>query len=155
MIIVFLVLIFSFISAEDYYVSNLVVPKLAYEDKNISVEIDLVNNSTSSEDLDVNVDFYSPSGSVLYHDQISSIAVPANSTFKTTHQIIITDSNASNSPHLIRVAIENSDDNPSNNMMQKWITVSKGQRKTPVPDMPIVLGLVIGVFVLLYIGKKK
>jgi len=69
--------------------------------------------------------------------------------------IVITDSNASNSPHLIRVAITNSDDNPSNNMMQKWIIVSKGQRKTPVPDMPIALGLVAGVFVLFYISRKK
>lgn len=114
-----------------------------------------MNNSTTNEDLDVNIDFYSPSGGVLYHDQIEEVTVPANSTFKVNHLIIIADSNASNSPHLIRVAIENSDDNPSNNMMQKWITVSKGQRKTPVPDMPIALGLVVGVFVLLYIGKKK
>jgi hypothetical protein len=39
--------------------------------------------------------------------------------------------------------------------MQKWIIVSKGQRKTPVPDMPIALGLVAGVFVLFYISRKK
>jgi hypothetical protein len=152
---IFLILIFGFVSAADYYISDLVIPKVAYEDYNINIEIDLVNNSTNTEDLDLNVYFYSPSGAIIREDNLEDIDVNANSTFKKVHTIIVTDSNASNSPHLIRAIILDSDDNPSNNMMQKWITVSKGQRKTPVPDMPIALGLVAGILVLFFISKKK
>jgi hypothetical protein len=132
-----------------------VVPKLAYEDGNISIEIHLANNSSSSANLDVDVNFYAPDGNIVKGDVLTGVTVPANDVLKKAHLIVISDSNASNSPHLLRVAITDSDDNPSNNMMQKWIIVSKGQRKTPVPDMPIALGLVAGIFVLFYISRKK
>jgi len=131
-----------------------VVPKIAYEDGNVSIEIHLVNNSSSSKSLDVNVYFYSPTGATISQGAIHK-AVPANSLEKVEYNLVVNDSNASNSPHLIRAVITDSDDNPTNNMMQKWITVSKGQRKTPVPDMPIALGLVAGVLVLFFISRKK
>lgn len=154
MISVFFVLLFSFVSAADYYISDVVVPKLAYEDVNIPIEIHLVNNSSSNANLNVDVNFYAPDGNVLATDVLTGVSVPANAVLKA-HLIVINDSNASNSPHLLRVAITTEDDNPSNNMMQKWMIVSKGQRKTPVPDMPITLGLVAGIFVLFYISRKK
>lgn len=155
MIIVFLILIFGFVSAADYYISDLVVPKIAYEDGNVSIEIHLVNNSSSSENLDVNVYFYSPTRLATISQGTIQKNVPANSLEKVEYKIVVNDSNASNSPHLIRAVITDSDDNPTNNMMQKWITVSKGQRKTPIPDMPIALGLVAGVLVLFFISRKK
>lgn len=130
------------------------VPKIAYEDGNVSIEIHLVNNSSSDESLDVNVYFYSPTGATISQGAIQK-NVPANSLEKVAYNLVVNDSNASNSPHLIRAVITDSDDNPTNNMMQKWITVSKGQRKTPVPDMPIALGLVAGVLVLFFISRKK
>lgn len=130
------------------------VPKIAYEDGNVSIEIHLVNNSSSSQSLDVNVYFYSPTGATISQGTIQK-NVPANSLEKVAYNLVVNDSNASNSPHLIRAVITDSDDNPTNNMMQKWITVSKGQRKTPVPDMPIALGLVAGVLVLFFISRKK
>lgn len=130
------------------------VPKIAYEDGNVSIEIHLVNNSSSDESLDVNVYFYSPTEATISQGTIQK-NVPANSLEKVAYNLVVNDSNASNSPHLIRAVITDSDDNPTNNMMQKWITVSKGQRKTPVPDMPIALGLVAGVLVLFFISRKK
>lgn len=131
------------------------VPKIAYEDGNVSIEIHLVNNSTVSEDLDVNIYLYAPGEEDPIAQETIAQNVTANSIEKVNHKIVVEDSNASNSPHLIRAIITNSDDNPSNNMMQKWIVVSKGQRKTPVPDMPIALGLVAGVLVLFFISRKK
>ena len=142
-------------SAADYYISDVVVPKVAYEDYNINIEIDLVNNSTVLEDLDVNIYLYAPGEEDPIAQETITQNVTANSIEKVNHKIVVNDSNASNSPHLIRAVITDSDDNPTNNMMQKWITVSKGQRKTPIPDMPIALGLVAGVLVLFFISRKK
>lgn len=154
LIIIFLILVFGFVSATDFYISDLVIPKFAYEDQNIAIEIHLVNTSNSSGNVDLNVDFYSPSGNLKKRDRIQNITIQANSIFVKQHLIVV-DSNASNSPHLIRATIITPDDNLSNNIVQKWLIVSKGQRKIPIPDMPIALGLLAGIFVLFFVIKKK
>lgn len=152
-----MLLILGFVSAGDYYISDIEVPKIAYEDQNIWINIDLVNNSSLTADIDLDINFYSPANttSPIYSVTKQNITVSANSTKNVAHLLVLSDTNASNSPHLVRVTIINTDDNPSNNRMQKWITVSKGQRKTPVPDMPIALGLLAGFFVLFIINRNK
>ncbi len=152
-----MLLILGFVSAGDYYISDIEVPKIAYEDQNIWINIDLVNNTQSTANLSIDINFYSPANTTypIYNGTKSNITVSANSTKNVAHLLVLSDTNASNSPHLVRVTITNPDDNPSNNIMQKWITVSKGQRKTPVPDMPIALGLLAGLFVLFIINRNK
>jgi len=155
LITVFLVLIFGFVSAGDFYISDLVVPKLIYEDSNFSIDIQIANNFNTDQSIDLNIYFIAPDGNSIYQTNIPSISISANTVLSYPHQVIISDSNASNSPHLIMVTINNTDDNPTNNTTKKWVIVSKGQRKTPVPDMPIALGLVAGILVLFFISKKK
>lgn len=151
----FFILFFGLVFSADYSITDITVPKVAFEDQNILITIHLLNNSSAQKALNLDVNLYSPSEDELFSDSSVLATVPANTVLDYTYKIVVTDTNASNIPHVIRVNIKDTDTNPANNMMQKYITISKGVRKTPVPDMPIALGLVVGVFVVFFINKKK
>lgn len=131
----------------------MLIPNLAYEDQNISVDIHLVNKYPSSQDVITRVELFAPDGNRIAVGNFTA-TVPANTLKEVEHKIIVTTSTASNSPHLIRATIMDPAATPPN-IKEKWITVSKGQKKVPVPDMPIFLGLFVGIFAMLFIFRKK
>lgn len=144
------------IFAIDFAITDISVPKVVYADSNFDVNIYVANTSASPANVDLNIEFYRPNQPVeIIPKNHNSIA--GNSIGVVNHAFINYDTNFSNSQHIIRAIITNEaeDEDPTNNIATKYFVVSKSQVKTPVPDMPIFLGVAVGLFAGMFVISSK
>ncbi|MFA5746374.1 MAG: hypothetical protein WCX82_03365 [archaeon] len=155
LIFAFLLLFCGTIFAADFFVSDLVVPKTVVEKTDFNINLLIVNNSSTDEEIDINLQLFSPGG-VVIRTYIINQDVNSNSTYDLLKIITGTDTNASNSPYLIRATITDSGDtNPSNNVTQEHFVIIKAAKATPIPDMPVYFGLAIGLVAVIFLINNK
>lgn len=153
-VFVFLLLFCGTIFATDFFVSDLIIPKTVVEKTNFDINLLIVNSSSTDEGIDINLQLFSPGGTVIRTYTINQ-DVNSNSTYNLLKDINGIDTNASNSPYLIRATIASSDDNPANNVTQEHFVIIKAAKATPIPDMPIYFGLVIGLIAVIFLINNK
>jgi len=154
-IFVFMVFAFGNVYANDFFISDIIVPKVVFEDTNFDVNIVVVNTDAGQGNIDINLQLYSPKGDMLWSYELAQQIVPANSSLSIQKRITPTDTNASNASHLVWAIITTIDDNPTNNISQKWFIITQKQKKTPIPDMPIYFGFVIALIAIIFLINKK
>jgi hypothetical protein len=153
MLIAFLVFTNN-IFAADLAITDLSVPKVVYADSNFDVNIYVANTDGSRAFVDLNIEFYRPNMPVMIVTTNAFIA--GNSIGVVNYAFINVDTNFSNSQHIIRAIITNeTNEDPTNNIATKYFVVSKSQVKTPVPDLPIFLGIAVGLFAGFFVISSK
>ena len=153
MLIAFLVFTNN-IFAADLAITDLSVPKVVYADSNFDVNIYVANTGGSVASVDLNIEFYRPNMPVIV--VTSGASIVGNSIGVINYNFLGVDTNFSNSQHIIRAIITNeTNEDPTNNIATKYFVVSKSQVKTPVPDMPIFLGIAVGLFAGFFVISSK
>jgi hypothetical protein len=153
MLIAFLVFTNN-IFAADLAITDLSVPKVVYADSNFDVNIYVANTDGSRAFVDLNIEFYRPNMPVMIVTTNAFIA--GNSIGVVNYAFINVDTNFSNSQHIIRAIITNeTNEDPTNNIATQYFVVSKSQVKTPVPDLPIFLGIAVGLFAGFFVISSK
>jgi hypothetical protein len=153
MLIAFLVFTNN-IFAADLAITDLSVPKVVYADSNFDVNIYVANTDGSGAFVDLNIEFYRPNMPVMIVTTNAFIA--GNSIGVVNYAFINVDTNFSNSQHIIRAIITNeTNEDPTNNIATQYFVVSKSQVKTPVPDLPIFLGIAVGLFAGFFVISSK
>lgn len=154
MLIAFLVFTNN-IFAADLAITDLSVPKVVYADSNFDVNIYVANTGGSSASVDLNIEFYRPNQPVIVIEKNNN-TIADNSIGVINYTFLDVDTNFSNSQHIIRAIITNeTNEDPTNNIATKYFVVSKSQVKTPVPDMPIFLGIAVGLFAGFFVISSK
>jgi len=143
----------------DYGINDVNCPQSIIAGEDLNYSIILSNNSTSSEDITVSVFVIAPNGSIVFTDA-GSFNVPANYT--DTIPLTITSADdynflSSSEPYSIYISITNegSTGNLSNNTFTQYFTVRKSNQKVPVPDMPIVLGIVLAISIVFILAREN
>jgi len=153
MLIAFLVFTNN-IFAADLAITDLSVPKVVYADSDFDVNIYVANTGGSPASVDLNIEFYRPNMPVIV--VTSGASIVENSIGVINYTFLDVDTNFSNSQHIIRAIITNeTNEDPTNNIATKYFVVSKSQVKTPVPDMPIFLGIAVGLFAGFFVISSK
>jgi len=154
MLIAFLVFTNN-IFAADLAITDLSVPKVVYADSDFDVNIYVANTGGSPASVDLNIEFYRPNQPVIVIEKNNN-TIAGNSIGVVNYAFINVDTNFSNSQHIIRAIITNeTNEDPTNNIATKYFVVSKSQVKTPVPDMPIFLGIAVGLFAGFFVISSK
>lgn len=153
LIFAFLILMSGAIFA-DFYVSDIIVPKVVLEDTNFEVNVIVVNTYNEQKNVDLNIEVYNPRGVQLF-EKIEQVSIGANSSHNLLVNIEIPDTNASTAQHLVRARITTQDENPINNTGQKWFMIKQAQKSVPVPDMPIYFGFIIAFIAVVFLTNKK
>lgn len=142
----------------DFAITDLSVPKIVYENSNFDVNIFVANTGSASANVDLDIELYRPNVPVLIFNKNGN-SIPGNSIGIVNFEFINVNTNFSNSQYIIRAVITNEDPvsgKAINNTITKYFVVSRAQRKTPIPDMPIFFGLIVGVFIgVLFLSSKK
>ena len=157
LIFVFLIFLSGAIFAGDFYISEVIVPKAVIEDTNFDINVIVVNTYNTDEDVNLRVEVYTPQAVQIfdknYFDE-NAIQVGANDFNNVLVNITIRDTNASTAQHLIRATIRSEDDNPINNIGQKWFMIKQAQKNVPIPDMPIYFGFIIAFVAIIFLTNK-
>jgi hypothetical protein len=159
LLLLFIILISGVVFANDFYVSDIIVPKTVVEDTNFDINIIIVNTFSIEKDVNLRVQIYTPDAHLLWDrnyrtDLGNEISINANDFNNLQIPITIVDTNASTAQHLIRTTIGTNDVNPINNIAQQWFVIRKVQKRTPIPDMPIYFGFIIAIVVAVFIINK-
>ena len=149
----------SNVFADDFAITNALTSDIIKAGNDFNVSIVLSNNSNTDETIDLNLLIYSPN-SVLVSERTENVTVPANSS--KTEVINYTwgsdiDTNGSINSHVFFGKITNdpADGANPNNVIKKYIVISKADKTTPVPDMPIIFSLILGLGVVYFFTNSK
>lgn len=158
LIFVFLIFLSGAIFAGDFYISEVIVPKAVIEDTNFDINVIVVNTYNTDEDVNLRVEVYTPQAVQIFdknYFDVNAIQVGANDFNNVLVNIQFTgDTNASTAQHLIRATIRSEDDNPINNIGQKWFMIKQAQKNVPIPDMPIYFGFIIAFIAIIFLTNK-
>jgi len=141
----------------DYGVNEIIVPQSIRQGEDLNYSMVLSNNSSSVFALDVGIYIISPAGSPKLINT-GTYNITANNTTTVTGTIHYSGDynfSASNDPYSIYASITNegTTGNVANNTYTKYFTVKKNNKKIPVPDMPIVLGMVLAISVVFILAR--
>ena len=146
-------------SYADYGINDVNVPQSIKEGEDLNYSITLSNNSAMPKNIDVSVFIIAPTGSIVYTVVPGPYNVAANTTDTFPDTITAADYNFLNStePYSIYVSITNegATGNLANNTYTKYFTVRKSSQKVPVPDMPIVLGIVLAISIVFILAREN
>ncbi|MEI8364254.1 MAG: hypothetical protein WCF78_02255 [archaeon] len=141
----------------DFGINELIVPQSIKEGEDLNYTIVLSNNSGAGS-VDVTVWILPPTGTSINIGTISR-AVPANGTADfnvTIDDPSVVDFVNSNNPYSIYATIPTEPNgNIANNAYTKYFTVRKASKKIPVPDMPIVLGMVLAISIVFILARDN
>jgi hypothetical protein len=150
--------------ADDVGITDVITYQAIEAGTNFDVNVLVTNNSTSSKSVDINVQILYPTGVQVANQEITK-SISADSSEIVTFSfdwdstdVNRIDTNYSVNSHIINVYLE--DDfagaSTSNNFYRKYFVISKPDRKTPVPDFPIIFSLLlVFAFVVMYSQKPK
>ncbi len=141
------------IFAGDFFISEIISPKTVVEGTNFDINIVLVNNYNTQETIDLNITLFTPQGAVI-SGRRSSQRIPANSFLNFSYRVDANRSTYSNAPYLIKIVIDEHDENPANNTAEEWIVIKQTPKKLPIPDMPIYFGFAIAAIAMIFLIKK-
>ena len=153
-IFAFLVLMCSAVFA-DFYVGEIIAPKVVLEDTNFEVNVVVVNTYSSSKSVDLNVAVYNPNAVILFEKTYQNIPIGANDSTNVLVNVTISDTNASTAQHLIRATVLTPDEKPINNSGQVWFMIKQAQKNVPIPDMPIYFGFVIAFIAIVFLTNRE
>ena len=153
-IFAFLVLMGSAVFA-DFYVGEIIAPKVVLEDTNFEVNVVVVNTYSSSKSVDLNVAVYNPNAVILFEKTYQNIPIGANDSTNVLVNVTISDTNASTAQHLIRATVLTPDEKPINNSGQVWFMIKQAQKNVPVPDMPIYFGFIIAFIAIVFLTNRE
>ncbi|HNW05738.1 MAG TPA: hypothetical protein PK655_00505 [archaeon] len=158
-IFAFLVLMCGAVFA-DFYVGEIIAPKVVLEDTNFDVNVVVVNNSSVSTDVNLRVEVYNPKSDRLFDVNYNTedgnpIHIGANDSNNILVNITISDTNASTAQHLIRATVLTPDERPTNNSGQVWFMIKQAQKNVPVPDMPIYFGFIIAFIAIVFLTNRE
>lgn len=153
-IFAFLVLMCSAVFA-DFYVGEIIAPKVVLEDTNFEVNVVVVNTYSSSKSVDLNVAVYNPNAVILFEKTYQNIPIGANNSTNVLVNVTISDTNASTAQHLIRATVLTPDEKPINNSGQVWFMIKQAQKNVPIPDMPIYFGFVIAFIAIVFLTNRE
>jgi len=146
-----------FAAYSDYGINDIIVPQSIKDIDDLNFSMIVANNSAVISDIDVTISVLNSNNSVITH--ISKVySVPANSTKTFSESILAGDMNlvSSTEPYSVFASITNEvTGNTTNNTYKKYFNVRKGDRKIPVPDMPIVLGFVIALSIVFILARDE
>ncbi len=153
-IFAFLVLMCSAVFA-DFYVGEIIAPKVVLEDTNFDVNVVVVNTYSSSRSVDLNVAVYNPNAVILFEKTYYNIPIGANDSTNVLVNVTISDTNASTAQHLIRATVLTPDEKPINNSGQVWFMIKQAQKNVPIPDMPIYFGFIIAFIAIVFLTNRE
>lgn len=153
-IFAFLVLMCGAVFA-DFYVGEIIAPKVVLEDTNFEVNVVVVNTYSSSKSVDLNVAVYNPNAVILFEKTYQNIPIGANDSTNVLVNVTISDTNASTAQHLIRATVLTPDERPTNNSGQVWFMIKQAQKNVPVPDMPIYFGFIIAFIAIVFLTNRE
>jgi len=143
----------------DYGINELIVPQSIKEGEDLNYTITLSNSSGAPANVSVQVYLLPPTGATVDLGSTSR-AVPANGT--ADFNVTVDDPTAfdfvnSNNPYSLYATITNegTTGNVANNAYTKYFTVRKASKKIPIPDMPIVLGMVLAISIVFILARDN
>jgi hypothetical protein len=156
---VFLIFLTSNIFADDFAVTDVIIKDVIKENQDFNIDVVLSNNSTSNQNIDLNILIYSPQGA-LVSSKTKTVSVNANSSKLENINYIWgsdIDTTGSINSHVIYVKITNDPTTGAapNNIIKKYFVISKEDKTTPVPDFPMVFSLVLVLGVVYFFSYKK
>lgn len=154
-LIMILIIPTSFGAYLDFGINDVIVSQSINSTDDLNFGLVLANNSSVANDINVTISILNPDNTVKMNFQVSnSVSANTISTFYTV--ILPQDLNIvySSEPYAIFANITNeTGGNPTNNTYKKYFTVKKGDKKIPVPDIPIVLGFVIALSIMFILAR--
>jgi hypothetical protein len=150
----------SFVCADDYTVSDLKIDDVVIYGQDFNVTVYASNNTNSPKTINIDINIFSPKGVVVYSNTIP-IVVDEHSTKNHTEPVRWIsgqmDSNLakpSNNSYLVQAVVVDGG-SIVGNTKRNYFIVSGGQRKIPVPDMPIILSFAFLALVVVIFTKKN
>lgn len=133
----------------DYGITDIVLPNVVREGEDFDATFLISSNQTGDVPVSVDVNIYTPLAGLAYHD---SHSISTNDGLITINDA---DLNYSTQPYLLRARITTNDDNPSNDVYNKYFTVAKSSERIPVSDIPLFSGILVALLALFFVSEKK
>jgi hypothetical protein len=142
----------------DYGINEINVSQSIKEGDDLNYSLVLSNNSSSTADINVITSIIAPTGQLIY-TKTTLYNVLSNKTTTFTSKIRANiDVNFKNStdPYSVYSVITNEiDGSITNNTYTQYFTVRKGTKKIPIPDMPIILGVVLAISIAFILTRDQ
>jgi hypothetical protein len=147
----------------NYTISNIVVDETVYTSQDFNVSVFVSNNTDSVQNIDYNITIFASNNEIIYQEtrpvtNVSEYSVKADVIEfswdpKSTKEVVSTPT--INNIHLVQASISPSEGGYSpGNIKRFFFMISKGQRKIPVPDMPIIFSFLLVGFISFILIKK-
>ncbi len=147
----------AFAAYSDYGINDVIVPQSLRSNEDLNLGIIIANNSSVTTDVNITLSIIRPNNTVSY-SAFKSYSVTANTASTFNDTILSGDLNLEYSADSYAVLVTIRDEangNPTNNTYKKYFSVRKGDKKIPVPDMPIILGFVIALTILFIFTRNN